>query len=192
MSPAHAEDHIQSHPESHTTMSPTPTQFHSDLYTSDLPSYTQTASIGERSIDAQAVRISKATASPECLPPYKAYSTQLSPKHHVLSKAGSVRSSDAKQLQQSGAISVHNGPVPIRADKLFLAGSTPAGGPMHTRSLIETNTATHADLTSIRRCSLLQNRPAVWFVRRKNTALSALAGAVLTKDGLLEAKDLQL
>ena len=128
MFPACAEDLIQSHPESHTTMSPTPTQSHFDLYTLDLPSYTQTASIGERSIDVQAVQTLKAAASPQCLSSYKAYSAHLLSKHLAFAKAGSVRSSGAKQLQQSGAISVHSGPAPIRADKLFLGSSTPAGG----------------------------------------------------------------
>jgi len=173
-------------------MSPTPTQSHSDLYISELPSYTHTASNSERSLDAQAVRTSKTAASPECLPSYEAYSTQLLSEHPALSKAGFLRNGDSIQLQQSGVVSVHNGPVPMQADKPLSGGSTPAGGPMHTRLLTESNTATHAELAGIRTCSMLHNRPAVWLVRRKKTALSALAGAVLTKEGLLEAKDLQL
>lgn len=74
----------------------------------------------------------------------------------------------------------------------ILTGSTLAEGSMDTQSFTEPYIATYANLASLRVCSVLQNRPAVWVVKRKNMALSNLAAAVLTKEGLLEAKDLQL
>jgi hypothetical protein len=52
-----------------------------------------------------------------------------------------------------------------------------------------TNEAAHA---YVRRCSVLDDRPAVWLVKRKTFALSSLAAAVLVEEGLLESEDLAL
>jgi hypothetical protein len=42
------------------------------------------------------------------------------------------------------------------------------------------------------RCSLAPSRVAVWRVRRSKVRLSALAAAVLVKQGLLKYSDLKL
>jgi hypothetical protein len=49
-----------------------------------------------------------------------------------------------------------------------------------------------AAVAYVRRCSVLPNRPAVWLVKKKNFALSSLAGAVLLNEGLMRRKDLVL
>ena len=48
------------------------------------------------------------------------------------------------------------------------------------------------ELSYVRRCTVLSDRPAVWLVRRKNFALSALAATVLLKEKLVKSKDLVL
>ncbi|KAI1509233.1 ATG-C domain containing protein [Pyrenophora tritici-repentis] len=186
-SSVHTGNHIQTHAEPHTTTTPpTPTESHSDLYTSDVPSYTQTASNGERSVDVQVVRPSKATSSQDGSPSYQACSSQLPQEHTARSEAGPARNSQSSQPQQSEVVSVHEASSPTRADIPRL------DRPIHTRSLSDPTASTHAILDCVRVCSVLQDRPAVWLVKRKNMALSALAGAVLTKEGLLKAKDMQL
>jgi hypothetical protein len=57
---------------------------------------------------------------------------------------------------------------------------------------ITTSSTEDTDLLSVRRCSILPNRPAAWLVKRRNLALSQLAAAVLTKKGLIKFKDLEL
>ncbi|RMZ71831.1 UDP-glucosesterol transferase [Pyrenophora seminiperda CCB06] len=181
---------------------PTPIQSqHTDL----LPSYTQEASSDEHSVDAaqqqQATRPSseKAASLQESSPSYEAYSTLLLQEHPALSEAGgdsSARISHSSQVQQQSKndVSRCRQQVPssptIQADTdtdtdadMLLTRS------MHTPSLTESNTAYQAGL---RPCSVLPNRPAIWQVKRRHLALSTLAAAALTKEGLLEAKDLQL
>ncbi|KAL7773937.1 hypothetical protein CFE70_003905 [Pyrenophora teres f. teres 0-1] len=159
---------------------------HSDLYSSDLPSYTEMASNGERSVDAQVVRTSKASASQDRSPSYERHFTQLLQEHIVSTEAGPAANCHSSQPQQSEVVSLHDASLPTRADNPRLDGS------MHTRSLSAPNAAKNANLDGIHVCNLLQNRPAVWQLKRKNMALSALAGAVLMKEGLLKAKDIQL
>jgi hypothetical protein len=55
-----------------------------------------------------------------------------------------------------------------------------------------TEPLTTANLAGVRECSILRDRPAVWLVKRKSMALSPLAAAVLTQEGLIGVKDLQL
>lgn len=47
-------------------------------------------------------------------------------------------------------------------------------------------------LASIKRCSILPHRPAVWLVKRRELALSPLAATVLVKEGIILTKDLEL
>lgn len=51
---------------------------------------------------------------------------------------------------------------------------------------------TTAALVGTRACSILPDRPALWLVRKKKAALSALAATILLKEGLIAPKDLAL
>lgn len=55
-----------------------------------------------------------------------------------------------------------------------------------------TEPVTTANLVSVRPCSILPDRLAIWLVRRRTMALSSLAAAVLTQEGLIRFKDLEL
>ena len=65
-------------------------------------------------------------------------------------------------------------------------------GPDPVLSHYLTEPATTVSLIGIQACSLLPNRPAIWLVKRKKTALSPLGATVLVKKGLMCAKDLKL
>ena len=148
-----------------------------DLYHLTPPAYTQSMADGEVSIDAEAVRQEKARV-PE-------------PSSHPSSPVG-------HQLQQqpSHASSSRNGPAPaepqIEHAALVpqLSPHVPSNTPVFGHYLTEP--VTTADLVGTRACSILHDRPAIWLVRRKKMALSPLAAAVLTKEGLIRVKDLEL
>jgi hypothetical protein len=65
-------------------------------------------------------------------------------------------------------------------------------GPSPVLSHYLTEPVATASLVGARACSILHDRPAIWLVKNKKMALSPLAAAVLTKEGILNAKDLEL
>jgi hypothetical protein len=156
-----------------------PTAENADLYTLDLPEYTQLATRGELSVDAQATRDEK-TQVEDRSPAYDARPDQQLqlqvPDRH--SEERSFRGEYEYHTQQD--FSDQGNPSETRS----------TNAPALTHYLTEP--VATASLASVRACSILNDRPAVWLVKRKSIALSPLAAAVLTKEGLVEAKDLQL
>ena len=160
------------HPEADTDTSSLvhvePTTENADLYTMDLPEYTQQVAGGEISVNAESTQNEKPRSQDQ------------SPAYDP------IPSPEARSLQEEYEYD-------IRQD------ASDQENPSHTRSSSPpalTHDFTEADATaslaSIRACSILHDRPAVWLVKRKSLALSPLAAAVLTKEGLLQPKDLHL
>lgn len=155
-----------------------PTAENADLYTMDLPEYTHLATSGEISVDAEATRNEKTQVSDQS-PAYDAGPGQ------PLQLQISDRQSEEQGL--SGEYEYH-----IQQDIRGQENSSEirTAAPVITHHLTEP--VATASLASVRACSILNDRPAVWLVKRKSMALSPLAAAVLTKEGLVQAKDLQL
>ncbi|ORX98731.1 hypothetical protein BCR34DRAFT_668648 [Clohesyomyces aquaticus] len=70
--------------------------------------------------------------------------------------------------------------------------SVPAPRPTESPPVYFQALAMSAAAAHIKKCSIFPNRQAVWLVKKRNMALSPLAAAVLTKEGLLRSKDLEL
>lgn len=143
-----------------------------DLYSMTPPAYTQSIADGERSVDGEATRQEK----PEVF--------ERSPERNVQRAQSSVPVSPVVSQQQTQAgetepLIQHN--APARA---------PAPPPLISHYLTEP--VTTADLVGVRACSILHDRPAIWLMKRKSMALSPLAAAVLTQEGLVRPKDLEL
>jgi len=145
-----------------------PTAENADLYTMDLPEYTQQVAGGEISVDAESTQNEKQ------------HNQDQSPAYDPLP------SPEPRSLQEEHGYD-------MRQDV------SDQDNPSHTRSSNPpalTHDSTEADATvslaGVRACSILHDRPAVWLVKRKSLALSPLAAAVLTKEGLLQPKDLHL
>jgi hypothetical protein len=90
----------------------------------------------------------------------------------------------------------HESPRTSSADSPHILHAAPgAGAPdyaVQNYGGYFTDRINDAAIAYIRRCSVLPDRPAVWLVKKKNFALSSLAGAVLLNEGLLRRKDLVL
>ena len=145
----------------------------------DLPEYTHLATSGEISVDAEATRNEKTRVSDQS-PAYDAGPDQ------PLQLQISDRQSEEHSLP--GEYEYH-----IQQDITGQGNRSEIrtiNAPALTHHLTEP--VATASLTSVRACSILNDRPAVWLVKRKSMALSPLAAAVLTKEGLVQAKDLQL
>jgi hypothetical protein len=145
----------------------------------DLPEYTHLATSGEISVDAEATRSEKTRVSDQS-PAYDAgpdqpLQLQVSDRQ---SEEQSLRGEYEYHIQQD--ITGQGNRSEIRT----------TAAPALTHHLTEP--VATASLASVRACSILNDRPAVWLVKRKSMALSPLAAAVLTKEGLVQAKDLQL
>ncbi|KAI4649331.1 hypothetical protein J4E93_003647 [Alternaria ventricosa] len=145
-----------------------PTAENADLYTMDLPEYTQQVAGGEISVDAESTQNEKQRNQDQ------------SPAYDPLP------SSEPRSLQEQHEFDIQQ-------------DDSEQGNPSHRHSSDPpalTHDSTEADATaslaSVRACSILHDRPAVWLVKRKSLALSPLAAAVLTKEGLLQPKDLHL
>jgi hypothetical protein len=150
-----------------------------DLYTMDPPEYTQQITSGELSVDAEAIRAEKAPTEDRS-PAYDATPSQ----------PPAPQNSNAHDEERSlhGEYEYHINQDVSEQEVLLPIRSTNA--PAVTHHFTEL-TAT-ASLGSVRACSILGDRPAVWLVKQKSVALSPLVAAVLTKEGLIKAKDLQL
>ncbi|CAN9348776.1 unnamed protein product [Alternaria alternata] len=156
-----------------------PTAENADLYTMDLPEYTHLATSGEISVDAEATRNEKTQVSDQS-PAYDAgpdqpLQLQVSDRQ---SEEQSLHGEYEYYIQQD--VGGQGNPSEIRT----------TAAPVLTHYLTEP--VATASLASVRACSILNDRPAVWLVKRKSMALSPLTAAVLTKEGLVQAKDLQL
>lgn len=145
-----------------------PTAENADLYTMDLPEYTQQVAAGEISVDAESIQNEK----PRNQDQSPAYDPLLRPEPR------SFQEEHEYDIQQD--VSDQENPSHTRS----------MNPPALTHDFTEANPA--ASLASVRACSILRDRPAVWLVKRKSLALSPLAAAVLTKEGLLQSKELHL
>jgi len=161
-------DHSEADTDTSSLVHVEPTAENADLYTMDLPEYTQQVAGGEISVDAESTRNEKQ------------HNQDQSPAYDPLP------SPEPQSLQEEHEYDIR----PDVSDQ---------DNPSHTRSSTPpalTHDFTEADATpslaSVRACSILHDRPAVWLVKRKSLALSPLAAAVLTKEGLLQLKDLHL
>lgn len=147
-----------------------------DLYAMTPPAYTQSIAEDEVSVDAEAIREGKPEAferSPERGTPSNY------PLQQHMSNASSSRAQQEEHEEERQPQAQNNTPQ-----------ATPASSPVLGHYLTEP--VTTANLAGVRACSLLRDRPAIWLVKRKKMALSPLAAAVLTKEGLINAKDLEL
>ncbi|KAH8725638.1 hypothetical protein GQ44DRAFT_706876 [Phaeosphaeriaceae sp. PMI808] len=145
-----------------------------DLYVVTPPAYTQSIADGEVTIDAEAVQDEKPPTIPErsserdaLLPTSsRPMSTQPTPR--------SETPPDVEQARKQEDVAVESmGPPPEFGHYLTEPGVI-------------------ASLVGIRACSILHDRPAVWLVKNSKMALSPLAAAVLTKEGLIGVKELEL
>ncbi|CAO2653445.1 Nn.00g028560.m01.CDS01 [Neocucurbitaria sp. VM-36] len=149
-----------------------------DLYAMTPPAYTQSIAENEVSVDAEAVRQGKPEAferSPERDLPSNY------PLQQHMSNASSSRDASQQQEREAGQESQARGNTPQ---------ATSVSNPVLGHYLTEP--VTTANLVGVRACSILHDRPAIWLMKRKKMALSPLAAAVLTKEGLIRAKDLEL
>ncbi|KAI4927164.1 uncharacterized protein J4E92_006329 [Alternaria infectoria] len=134
----------------------------------DLPEYTQQVAGGEISVDAESTQNEKQRSQDQS----PAYDPLASPE------PWSLQEEHEHDIQQD--VSDQENPRHTRSSNL----------PGLTHDLTEGDTTD--SLASVRACSILHDRPAVWLVKRKSMALSPLAAAVLTKEGLLQPKELHL
>ena len=145
-----------------------PTGENADLYTMDLPEYTQQVAGGEISVDAESTQNEKQR------------NQEQSPAYDPLP------SPESRSLQEEHDYNIQ----PDVSDQNNPSHTRPSNPPALTHDFTEAD-ATDS-IASVRACSILHDRPAVWLVKRKSLALSPLAAAVLTKEGLLQSKDLHL
>jgi hypothetical protein len=144
-----------------------------DLYVVTPPVYTQSVAAGEVMVDAEAVQQGKAHNT-DSLSERGGF-VPTSP--HSMSDHSVPRLQTPSHVLQERARET----TPVAP-----AGSAPVLGHYLTEP------ASTVSLVGARACSILHNRPAIWLVKKKKMALSPLAAAVLTKEGLLNPKDLEL
>jgi hypothetical protein len=148
-----------------------PVANNADLYEMPLPEYTHLATEGELSVDAETTRDEK-TGFGDRSPAYDA------PQHTT-----PVQQRLSNPYSLSGRDHEHGGESSIPPTRSMA---------VHPPGHYLTEPLTTANLAGVRECSILRDRPAVWLVKRKSMALSPLAAAVLTQEGLIGVKDLQL
>lgn len=155
-----------------------------DLYALTPPAYTQSIANGEVTVDAEATKNEKADADGRSLE----QSMHLHhPQEQPVSNAPS--SGDGTRLGELGVEPDVQGQVNHPSTSSTLP-STTTTTPVIGHYL--TDPVTTANLVGVRPCSILQDRPAIWLVKRRKMALSPLAAAVLTHEGLIRTKDLEL
>jgi hypothetical protein len=145
-----------------------------DLYNMTPPAYTQSIAEGERTVDCEAIRDEKDRRAAERLA--REDSAPNSPRP-IIGDVSPRPTTPLHVLQERA-----------REHTATLQPTGPT--PVFTHYLTEP--ATTASLVGSRACSILHDRPAIWLVKKKKMALSPLAAAVLTMEGLIGAKDLEL
>ncbi|KAF2262183.1 hypothetical protein CC78DRAFT_569985 [Lojkania enalia] len=140
-----------------------------DLYSATPPAYALSAAEGEISVVAEAIRPEK-SARPG--------SSNLRPELEATSTRDPVGPS-------------YYEPVPGEANHVS-SQRTPTQTPNDSPPVYFQELAVEAAQAHVKTCSILQDRPAAWLVKRKEFALSPLAATVLVKEGLVRSKDLEL
>lgn len=188
-----------------------------DLDNICLPEYTQLVTNEERTIDTEEVQNIKSRVedqSPECEnhptqrslssayednqgqpPPSPAY------EEHQTQRADlPIHEDHDSQRSLQRPLESHNQSGDVQQGR-FSSDHTPIGegAPLvhpisasHVRYHHLTDPIVAENNAGVCSCSILHDRPAAWLAKKKNTPLSSLAAAVLTKEGLLEAKELRL
>ncbi|KAF2821019.1 hypothetical protein CC86DRAFT_303644 [Ophiobolus disseminans] len=151
------------------------TQSNADLYTLTPPAYTQSLNANERTIDAEAIQEEKST-----------HVLERSPERDVLAQNSPRPTSERSTARPETPLHVLQDRARENTAPIMPSGSPPVLGHYLTEP------ATTAALVGVRACSILQDRPAIWLVKNKKMALSPLAAAVLTKEGILNPKNLEL
>jgi len=131
--------------------------------TNALPTYTLSAVEGESTLDAEQYRPEKSPA------PDQSHAAQAS--------------SDMKAYQ------------PPTHDQTQAGPSHPEDAPPAFTDLPPdyfTELTNNAAAVHTKRCSILKERPATWLIKGKSMALCPLAATVLTKEGLVKPKHLEL
>jgi hypothetical protein len=157
-----------------STDQPVDTPENADLYSVTPPRYTESIAEGETRVEASASQGHKPPAHEQ-------------PTPH-----------DSLDLASPRALSDHADPprptTPLHVLQERARGNVPLAptGPAPTLTHYLTDPATTVSLIGARTCSILRDRPAIWLVKNKTMALSPLAAAVLTKEGLVNPRQLEL
>ncbi|XP_014558170.1 hypothetical protein COCVIDRAFT_25282 [Bipolaris victoriae FI3] len=189
-----------------------------DLDNICLPEYTPLVTNEERTIDAEEIRNTKSRVEDQSTehenhptqrslsPAHEDHQGQLPPspayEEHQTQRTGSPTYEDHdSQISLQRPLDSHYQNDDVQQGR-FPDDHTPIG---EGTPLVDPISASHVryhhladpvvaeNHAGVCSCSILHDRPAVWLVKKKkNIALSSLAAAILTKEGLLEAKELQL
>jgi len=146
-----------------------------DLYNLTPPTYTQSIADGEQTVDCEAVREEKNRRAAEQAQLSEAL-THTSPRpvvEHMVPRPETPLRILQERAREHTATIVPTGPTPVLTHYL-------------------TEPVVTASLAGARACSILHDRPAIWLVKKRKMALSPLAAAVLTREGLIGAKELEL
>lgn len=197
--------HVEPSPENEPIPVRQTSRDNADLYGKDLPEYSPLVTNGERSLEAQETqnekegtqtRIPEYGDHPPCQslsPAYEEYQTQPLP-----SPTHNARFYQRWQQQHSNLQDGHNSDLehnhtPGRhtstEENAPLIVSPTASNPDQYHV---TESLTTANRAGVRTCSILHDHAAAWIIRKRDLPLSTLAAAVLTKEGLLQPKELKL
>jgi hypothetical protein len=157
-----------------TTKQPAETPDNADLYSVTPPRYTESIAEGETRVEASASQDQKPSA-PEQPSPHG--SLDLASPRALSDYADPPRPTTPLHVLQERA----RGNAPLAPT-----------GPAPKLAHYLTDPATTVSLIGTRTCSILRDRPAIWLVKNKTMALSPLAAAVLTKEGLVNPRQLEL
>lgn len=166
-----------------------------DLYSMTPPVYTQSIADGEVSVDAEAEQQEKPHA-------FERSPQREVPPRRPLQRQGSNAPSDSNlQREVSITPSEHyapsNRPLQHEEPESSQARAQSNHSPRYSVNPpgyghYLTEVVDDANLVGAIACSILHDRPAIWLVKKKKMALSPLAAAVLTTEGLIGPKDLDL
>lgn len=148
-------------------------QSNADLYAAGLPVYTQRVSDDEVSIDAESIREDKPLATEGKYSSSVPVNDGRRGLHPTPGLPGRTTSREWEHSEQTS---------PTRVPSAM--GS--ATGHYLTEPV------TKAALVGVRPCSILLDRPAIWLVKGRKTALSPFAAAVLVEEGLIMPQNLEL
>ncbi|RAR11807.1 sterol 3-beta-glucosyltransferase [Stemphylium lycopersici] len=191
--------HVEPTPENEQTPLRQTSRENADLYDTDLPEYSPLVTNGELSVEAEEMRDEKDGAEnrlprQSLSPAYEEYQTRPlpSPTHddHP-SQRWWQNYLDSQDGGQNGGLEHDHTPghhTPTEENTPLVVSPT-ASYSDHSHL---TEPLTNANLAGLRTCSILHDRAATWIIRKRDLPLSTLAAAVLTKEGLLQPKELKL
>lgn len=148
-------------------------QANADLYAAGLPAYTRTVSDDEVSIDAENIREDKPQTSGDIHVSSVPANNRESVLYPTPSPPGHTNSRGWEHSEQT---------TPL----------IPSSAVSSRTAHYLTEPVTNAALVGVRLCSVLLDRPAIWLVKGKTTALSPLAAAVLVEEGSIVPQNLEL